>query len=198
MDEEQALNSFKRGNRKAFEYFYDKYKSAIHVYALRIMDNVAVEAQDVVVSALNKLYEHRKEIQSPVHLRNFLYRVARNDAYTIRARLKKRGEVEKKYGENVVGEGGLAGFDHDMVIAEMFRIVNSAVSFMPDSTQMIFKLNYEEKKPLTEVARMLGRDYHSVYRERGEALKKLKTMLFNSGYDKPAIVLIMYLLSQYN
>lgn len=193
-DETDLFISFVRGDEDGFNYFYDKYKEAIYIYALRLLNNDTVEAQDVVIHAFNTLYQNREDIKSPAHMRNYLYLVVRHDSFTILTRLKKKAEVEKTWHKNAASTEDNGGFDYEKVIAEMVHIVGSELSHLPDATQRIFNMCYVERKPLTEIAKELGLDYNSVYRERQAALSKLKFTLLKRGFER-AVICVIALLS---
>src|ERR1700754_2038472 len=74
---EDWFHLFQKGDENAFKEVFEKYYRPITYYAMKILQDDTY-AEDISSEAFRKAWENRSKFETPRHLENFLYLVARN------------------------------------------------------------------------------------------------------------------------
>lgn len=88
----RRLTAFRRGDETAFEELYRQHVSLVYGVALRLTYRRS-DAEDLTQEVFCAAWEHRADFQSPLHLVNWLRRVAVN-RWLNRARRRREFELD--------------------------------------------------------------------------------------------------------
>jgi RNA polymerase sigma-70 factor (ECF subfamily) len=81
--DKQLLELFIAGNEKAFAVLYNRYKSEIYTFCLRMLGGNSAEAGDAFQDTFVKVYERAVTFTYGENVRGWLYMIARNVALNV-------------------------------------------------------------------------------------------------------------------
>jgi RNA polymerase sigma-70 factor (ECF subfamily) len=172
---------FIAGNETAFNRIYKEYKAAIYCFSRKKLHD-HTDAQDVTAGSFSSLWDARKSMQSPPHIKHFLFLVARNAAIDLlRNRQVKTAfklvinrEVEIKTENNL----------ERIIVAEMMEEIFTEVRTLTQRRREIFLLIYRHQRTPTEVAAITGLLLPTVYSHLRNACHSLRTRLLEKGFER--------------
>lgn len=79
--DEQLGIRFKNGDAEAVTLIYERYKSGLFLFCVRLLSDHAA-AEDVVQETFVKMIAERTHLKNPGSLKSWMYIIARNEAFT--------------------------------------------------------------------------------------------------------------------
>ena len=159
-DEELMLQT-QRGNVHAFELLFERYRSRVFGFILRMLNGERQEAEDLMQDIFIKLFKAKEMYEPKAKFSTWLFTIARNHCLNFvrsRAYLQTRQTVPLDPGD----ESGMAaparpGFEsgrgHETDMAERLE---RAVQSLPTMYKDVFLLRAVEGFSYDETSRMLG------------------------------------------
>lgn len=170
----EVLVKLSQGDDAAFDTIYLHYKESLTDFLYFLMhdrDDAENIAQDIFVA----LWEHREEITSVKHFKNYLFQSAR---YRVYDQLKKNGVVDR-YTEFTRNSYAME-FENDPEEIyrghEMALFIELSLQGMPEMQSCVFRMIHEEGLSLSEAADRLHITYKAadgLYYRAKQALRKL-------------------------
>lgn len=159
----------RQGEEDAFDHFYEVYYVSLVRYADGITGDEA-EAEDIAIEAFMGLCKEASSLESPDHLRNFLYLVVKRRALDYLRRQKRLKTCMQLYLKEE-GPGGIYP-DPDMefeilkeaVLEELDKVAEEVLS---PELMKVFLLNQRKRMPAAEIALVLGKSPHTVSKQLG-------------------------------
>ena len=108
-------------------------------------------------------------------LKAYLFQSAKNKAFTY-----IRDKKESYYLEDLSSLDLEAGEDFELEVQELHRLIQEAVTFLPDRCKDIFKKSREEQLTNREIAQQLNISEKTVEKQITIALKRIKAFLGDS------------------
>lgn len=145
--------AFQKGDEQALSFFFNKFYSALCIYAAYYTHNDAT-AQEIVADAFVKTWQQRNQLSSAGSIRAYLYTIVRHDAIKWYqkehrvTRLLRNGQEENT---EAVDDNA---FDA-IVRSEVARYLHHALNILPPKCRKIFQLLYIEGKSIPEIADQL-------------------------------------------
>lgn len=173
LEDARCFEQFKQGDERAFGVLYQAFKIPLYAFALRMVV-VAEEAEDIVVEAFTKAWEHRDRMKEMAHVKNFLYKVTQRLGINYLERKERRqvglddavtGQIDAYYSSR---------FEHDRLFAELVQDVIHVVGQMTPLRQKVFQLRHIEGYTVEETAYALGMTTQSVYWHTKEGVQQVK------------------------
>jgi RNA polymerase sigma-70 factor (ECF subfamily) len=90
--DEQLLLQLRKGNARAFELLYRRYRQPIYAFCLRLLGN-EVRAEDAAEETFLKMYHGIDSLVTPGAFRPWLFRIARNEALMMQRQRKNTIEA---------------------------------------------------------------------------------------------------------
>lgn len=159
------------GDGQAFAQIHELYKTRLLYYA-RQFPLEWHEAEDLVAEAFLALWRSKHQIQSDLHIRNFLFITLRNKAINLVA-AKKRQEsllASLEPGPQVADDHLSAG----LVETEMLHLLQQAVKTLPAECRRIFELSYHQEQTPAEIARLLDMNPATVRSQKRRAIQLIQ------------------------
>src|ERR1700742_4386635 len=75
--QEEWFTQFKKGDEKAYEYVLDLHYRSIVYYVNQILQQDSY-SEDIATIVFFRAWENRNKIESPLHLTNYLFKVAKS------------------------------------------------------------------------------------------------------------------------
>lgn len=169
-DDILLLNLIKEGDTLAFRHLFETYFTPLcrfmHLY---ISDKAIVE--ELALDIFVYVWENRVSLRIQFSLKAYLFQAARN---------KCLNELRQK--KNTVS---LDDIDHDLFDTEsislendeLFRLIQEAVSALPEKCKEIFNLSRNENFSNKEIAEKLDISIKTVEGQITKALKKIRDFL---------------------
>jgi RNA polymerase sigma-70 factor, ECF subfamily len=179
----QKIGEFLAGDRRAFEFLFEKYRERIFAVAFRFVRNKE-DALDVTQEVFLRAYQGLARFKTDAKFFTWLYRIAVNRAIDFtRARATRRTvDVEDPDGE---GEGLLANLPSadaqdpaDLAQRrELSTKLLEAVESLPPKHRAVFVLHSMEDLSYKEIAAVVGCSMGTVMSRLFYARKKLQQYL---------------------
>jgi len=172
MEGDEYFMLFKEGDQTAMSHYYQQYHEGLYYFVQRFTA-VVEDIEDIVTDAFAKLWLKRDKIQSPMHLKRFLFDVAKKAALSL-LRWYERKERKKKELKYLFDEGYA---DAGKMEDEILIFLKKCLDRLPEAQGDVLRLYYLHNKSCREIAAMKGLSYHTVRGERAAGLKKLKKIM---------------------
>lgn len=194
ISEEQRFISFKRGDRRAFEFYFDFYFGKITGFCTQFLGDED-EAQSVAQDAFIKLWLNRGKVEKISGVKSFLYTSAKTQCLDVlRHRAVKGKYLNIKLNEQEITFNSeiLSSMYFDNVsFSELEALVEKTILKLPLKCKTVFiKSRYENKKN-HEIAEELNVSIKAVEANITRALKYFRIEL--SDY----IVFLMFLICDF-
>ena len=158
-----------------FEKLANEHKDAVYRQMLRACGN-REDAEDVLIEALLKAYEHMQQLNDPAAFRAWLAQIARRVCW----QLKEREALSPLLQLSILEEEGAAikdpkpPVDSELALRRMKELLENAVKQLPPSAREVFVLRDMKELPGEEVARRLGISLTSMKSRLHRARKLLR------------------------
>ena len=153
-DERHIIERILKGETRLFEYFLEKYSQQVFILMLRIIEN-REDAEELTQDVFVKAFGHLSSFKADSTFSTWIYRIAYNTAITA-ARKKKQSQI-------VVDDALIANLSDvqvddvlDNEQAEQIEKLHRAIGLLSADERALITLHYEEDKPLSEAALILG------------------------------------------
>ena len=178
---EDLIRRFQRGQPRAFEALYDRFKDYVYRTALFITRN-GDEAEDAVqetfLDVLRALPNYR--VEGPARFETWLYRVTVNRC---RSRLRRKrlpsadwDDIEERL-ERIPEQAPHHEPEKETLRQERAVALWRSVDALPESHRAVILLRYQKEMSYSEIAQTLGISEGTVKSRLYHAHRKLKTAL---------------------
>lgn len=186
----------RKGDFKALVKLQDIFSNAIYLYAYNILGNQE-EAEDVTAQSFITLWRDKENMESPRHVKDWLYLVTRNASIDILRQRKRSRNMQ-----DVVSSHYLSDYTTDpgapdlkILKAEIIAEVVKEVEKLPtERMKRIFVLRFIQQKKPAQVAEMMKIATKIVYDDSQKARQFIKIALLRKGLDAVFFIIIASLL----
>ncbi|GAA4888662.1 RNA polymerase sigma-70 factor [Flaviramulus aquimarinus] len=187
------FTNFKKGNEKAFEYFFNKYHDNILGFCIQFIYDKP-EAKGITQEAFLNLWIKKETINKVEGIESFLYTFAKSKCLNVirhkkvkdRYKSKTLNEKERELDYQILKS---IKFD-SLALIELEELISKSIENLPEKTRAIFIKKRFENKRNYEIAEELNISLKTVEAHMTKALKILKTNL--SPY-LPLVLIHMFL-----
>lgn len=172
--DKDILKRLSDGDASAYEYIFDRYYTKVCRFVKSILyDTDAVG--DIAQNVFMKIWINRAELPRVNSLDNYLFTIARNEAFDSLRRRSSRSRYEQYTLLDGMEHSDRLSLTYDM--EQMERIVEKCVEEMPPQRKLVFRLSREEKLTNQEVADRLQLSKRTVDRHISLALNDIRFAL---------------------
>ncbi|GEM_PF-80656 len=192
------LSRFKKGDPKAFTYFFDLYWEGLYTTAFRHLQDEA-PAKDLVQEVFIHIWEKRELLRTEYgSLKSYLYKSVKNKLLNYYAAERVRKQVLDRSVERMELFFNLD--DHSLAKYKVLEaIVDDSVARLPKMMKSVFLLHYENYS-IRQIAQELNLAEQTVKNYLSEAKKLLRSELTRRFADQDSVFLLLagsYLLHHY-
>ena len=167
--DEKVFQGFVKGQEKSFEIIFSQYYKTLVSLSMRY-GLEQMEAEDVVIEVIHRIWEIRKEIKSPAALNSLLYTSVHNRTLNVVRNLKNRERIiyirnDKKEEEE---------FEDYLLEEEVCRLLDEAVQALPPRCQLVI-LELLNGKTMKEIAVEMQLSLNTVKTYKLRAIEILRT-----------------------
>lgn len=164
---EKDFEGFAAGCEKAFEVIFRQYYKTLVSFSMRY-GLEQMEAEDVVIEVIHRIWEIRQEIKSPAALNALFYTSVRNRTVNVIRNLKNRERIIGKQEKTEESE-----FRDHLMEEEVSRVLNEAIEDLPPQCRQVVMLILAGKT-MAEIAGQLDISVSSVKTYKSRAIEILK------------------------
>lgn len=153
-DEGHIIHRIMEGETSLYEYFLDKYSQQVFILIVRIVENEK-DAEELTQDTFLKAFEHLSSFKAESSFSTWIYRIAYNTAIS--------ATRKKKYDLCTMDDAMLANLSDEQVNdalndegEERIKKLNEAIKKLDADERALITLFYEEEKPISEAAHILG------------------------------------------
>ncbi len=174
------LDHFKNGDEPAFEKVFKRNYNRITGFCNHFLGDKD-QARSIAQEAFVKLWLNREKIESVNGIISFLYTSAKSDCLNyIRHQkvINKYQDIQLLAKERELNREALESFDFQQLeFEELGKMINQAISELPEKCRLVFRLSREEGKKNSEIAVELDISEKAVEANMTRALKTLRLKL---------------------
>lgn len=168
--QKKVYGLFLKGRIKSF---YEVAYSPLIVYAERLLgSDLSYMAEDCVQDAVFEAYGKRKEMLSPAHLKQFLYRCVHNNAMSILRKDRSRSRYLSVDGSEAVDD-----YSIEIIRQETFSRLAFALDQLPPDLREMSRLVFREGLTAAEIAERLGMSVSGVKKRKARLLNALRALV---------------------
>lgn len=179
-DERKLIESFVSGDERAFDRLVARYRDNIFTLCYRILGDYD-EADECAQEAFIKMYRGLASFRMESALSTWLYRIAvnvcKNRMAALASRRRHVAECARRADEAGCREG--SSFEPSRIFEsqERYRLINAAVSTLPERERLFVVLKDMEGKTYEEIEDITGVKEGTVKSTLARARKKLRIQL---------------------
>lgn len=181
--EQFFIESIKKGDKKAFEFLFNRYYSNLWKYATNLVrdDNTA---EDLVMDVFVRFWEEGPSLNIKISLSSYLYRSVHNHCINYLTRKHKRlpglsEEIFEKL-DSIISLRDSSDPLEEIYFSELSKKIDTVISRLPEECRKIFIMSRIEDTSNKDIAIRLGLSENTVKVQIFRALKKLSEILKNS------------------
>lgn len=177
----QLIDQCKQNDRKAQLQLYQQYCDAMFCIAHRLLNNVH-DAEDVMQEAFVKAFQKIEQYKGDVTFGAWLKKIVVNTCLDALKSKKRRSELEKESGTEVIAEDSNWEVENTVTINE----IKKAIFTLPDKYKEVIMLyliegyNHEEIAQILDITTVTSRS--RLLRGKQKLKLLLKHQYYGSGY----------------
>lgn len=186
MDDSMLLTVFCKGDEKAFETLYYRYRKLLYAYLNNLCGNNSAEADEVFAETWHKVIEKASKYRDDGKFSAWLFRISRN-IFIDRLR-KNKPEMFADVEVEKVMEDSVSEFSPDRVLSasDTGKLLSMALAELQIEQREVFLLREEEQLSFKEIAEIQNCSLGTVLSRMRYALKNLRRFL--TGFDTGGLV----------
>lgn len=169
-DDILLLKLIQSGDEHAFKHLFDTYFVSLCRYMHLYLDDTQ-EVEEVALDIFMYVWEHREQINIRLSLKAYLFQAARNRCLNVLRDKKLTFSIDE------VGDISTEEFSSTLEIEELNRLIEEAVSALPDKCREIFCSSREENLTNQEIVDRMQISVKTVEAQITKALKRIKAFL---------------------
>ena len=160
------------GDVNDIESVFKEYYGSLCYFASKYLQDEEV-IEDVVQDIFITLLEKKTQIQSVIHLKNFLYLSVRNGCLNHMRNLRSRD----RYIASLAYDERAESFEENIILTEIYRELADAVNELPEECRKVFELCYFQGLDNESAANELGLSVNTIKAQKARGKKILKESL---------------------
>jgi RNA polymerase sigma factor (sigma-70 family) len=183
--DKELSEGLKKGDPEVYAYLWKEFSPRLHFFAAQLIRNTH-EAEDIVVTAFEKLIRRGSILDNLVDVRAFLYIITRNLCLDYLRYQARQTEIKKEYHEWLLRVEEVTESNHAIVTTEFMHKLFWAIDKLPPKAKEVFIYTLQGLS-VNEVANRLNMTVSNVTSQRMNARKLLQDLLS----DKEFLLLIV-------
>ncbi|MGB7842137.1 MAG: RNA polymerase sigma-70 factor [Salinimicrobium sp.] len=166
------VRQLRRGNEKAFEKLYEKYRDDIFTYSKALVRS-QYAAEEIMQEVFLKLWLNAENLAPELSLRSYLFTICRNLSFDF---LRKAAN-NRKLQQEIFFSVERTQVPQELLNQEYDLLKKRAISELPPKRRRIFEMSRNEGKTYSDISDELGISVSTVKTQMSEALQFLKKYL---------------------
>lgn len=189
ISDEQLIPSVRRGDHFAFDQLFHKYGSSLFSFVVSVLKDES-DAEEVVQDVFLKIWEKRKDLDSSLSFKSYLFTIALN---TTKNRYRKKLQAEKYKQDLALELNFNQTSDFDAVeYRNLLDYVDKIIERLPPSRREIFILSKKDGLKNPEIAKLLSISEQTVKNQLVSAMKFLRSESVRDGNELGLLFFILF------
>jgi len=167
-----ALNS---GEEKAITEVFGQYYQALCYFATRLIQRKE-EAEDIVIGVFSKCWNSKKDFDSVIKLKGFLFVTTRNACYDYLRQMKRVNNQQEEL-LYILSNEEEENFEAEKTRAEVLKKIYEEIEKLPTQCKKVLELSIFEGLKSKEIAEQLDISVSNVTSQKSRAVQLIKTAL---------------------
>jgi RNA polymerase sigma-70 factor (ECF subfamily) len=173
-NENDLLARIAEGDEKAFGPIFHHYRRSIYSYAYHLSGS-STQADELVQDVFLKVWLHRDKIPHVLRFDNWLFTIARNQAFDMLKGMAKEASLRRQIAGLVDADANLV--EDRLLTRENEEQLRRALDQLSPRQKLIFTLSRNQGMKHEEIASHLHISRHTVKTHLVQALKTLRSIL---------------------
>ncbi|OEK08954.1 RNA polymerase sigma-70 factor [Flavivirga aquatica] len=182
MNEKDAINFLRKGDKTAFKYLFELFYERLVAYIITYTNDKML-AEDIVQQVFVNLWNGRAKLNDIKNPKGYLYSMVYNLFIDSRKHEKKANKLLDTIYENALRERIK---EDNRIIDLRIKKMNVAIETLPPKCKKILKMNKMQGYKYKEIAQILGISIKTVENQMGLAYKKIR-----KAFDKNPLILLL-------
>jgi RNA polymerase sigma-70 factor (family 1) len=172
ISDEHLISSVKRDDHYAFDKIFHKYGPSLFSFVVSVLKDES-EAEEVVQDVFLKIWEKRRDLDSSLSFKSYLFTIALNTTKNIyRQKLyRERYKQDVALELNISQTSDVDGIEYKNLLDYIDKIIEK----LPPSRREIFILSKKEGMKNPEIAKLLNISEQTVKNQLVSAMKFLRS-----------------------
>ncbi len=187
------VDSFLLGDKSAFSIIYEKLKGEIYSFAYKMVKS-RPEAEDITATVFEKLWKFRPKLESPGHLKNWLYVTARNKCLnTLRDNQPTYPITDQMI---TLSDSGMEAsiLEREQIWASVVETIWETVRQLPPVRRKVMQLRFHDNKTVEEIAVVLGLSPQTVRNHLSRGKNQMHGLLLKGWFNENDLFLLILIL----
>jgi RNA polymerase sigma-70 factor, ECF subfamily len=173
-DDTYYIKKVLNGDKNAFAFLVDKYKSQAFTLAFRVVKTEG-EAEDIAQQAFIKAYTKLKDFRMKSKFSSWLYRIVYNTAIS---HIRNNKKLELQYEEDFATANILDMDNNDSRNSKnRIQIVHHAIDALPKEEATLITLYYFDDMPVKDISTIIDLSESNVKTKLFRARKKIEKIV---------------------
>lgn len=174
----ELFEKLKEGQKKAFDYFFERYYQGLCVYSDKIIGSESV-SKDIVQDFFVRLWEKRKDIAIGTNVKSYFIRSVHNRCMDYLSHQTVRA-THAEYQRFSTNDDDL--MEYPLLDFELKQIIDKSIARLPNGIRETFILNRFEGLSYQQIADQENISVKTVEYRMGKALTQLRKSLSDYLY----------------
>lgn len=172
-DDKPLVSRLKRGDKKAFEEIFRKYREKVYYFAIRYY-NIPEDAKNVVQDVFIKLWEERSNIKEELSLNNYIYTITKNHLFNV----QRKKINEKAYRKYIIDHlVQVPNLENELIYADLKEKIDQVIEILPPQRKKVFLMVNVEGLSNREVADIMNLSIRTIEVHKSLALQTIRKAL---------------------
>jgi len=190
--EKELLIQSAEGSEQAFAELFHLHRNRLFTFLMRLT-GAPEQTEDVIQDIFLKLWVHKDQLPAIEQFSSYLFRMAQNQVLTSFRRTAKETQILAQLKRDVLGTNQAIG-QENLELTEVKKLLDAAISQLPNQQKLIFRLSRETGLKQEEIAEQLHISPHTVRNHMALALKAIREHLHPYLHTTAAATCILSLL----
>lgn len=179
--EKKIVEELKCGNRKTFQFVFEKYYLSLYYYAKKITRNKE-NAEEAVQNTFLRLWEKPEILNIEKSLNSYLYKAVYNNCLNILKQLQIKEKHTHNFEQKIINANDFLSISQEngqsiLIAEELKDKIEESINKLPKQCRHIFKLSRNEGLKNKEIAEKLDISLNTVTKQMSIALTRLRKSL---------------------
>lgn len=177
------------GDEEAFRQLYQRYHQLLYSFLFQLTKSFD-SAGDLVQETMLRIWLYREQLAEVKEPKAYIYRIAANRAHTWLKKKMLQASIKQQIADTAQQSSN--DTSDTLTIRAIARVVQQAVSKLPEQRRIIYLLNREQGMKAAEIAGRLEISVSTVKNTLLQAVKYIREQVEKAGYSFPVIILMAF------
>jgi len=184
-DDHALFAAIAKGDEKAFNVFFDKYRLKIYSFILRSLRSEKL-AEELTHDVLLGIWVQQERLLDIANPQGYLFAIVYNKIYSALSQLAKERQIDRSVFPEIADNSTMESLDARISAELMEKVIRT----MPEQRQKVYRMSREAGMSHAEIAEALRISQNTVKNHIVDALYYLREQLKDAGI--PLIIILFW------